>query len=353
MTLDILAEKNPFLMTTIGDFNGKSKWYIQDKTSFENKILESITSKFGLYQLINEPTHLLENYSSFIDLIFTSQPNLVVESGVHPSLHPNCHHQIYFAKLNLMISYPPPCSREIWHYREVNNDLIRRAISNFNWEKAFYNTNVNKKVSIFNETILNVLSNYIPHEIVTCDDKDSPWFNFRIKSILLDKNKIYKDSRESNTNAQLLNKLNNLEKLLSFLINGSKQHYYARIRKTLTNVSKNCKAYWSLLRFLLNNKRIPSIPPLFHKNKFVMDFSSHFATQCSLISTSSKLSWHVKYFTDNHLSFVSFSHDKIRKLIQNLNPNKAHGHENISIRMVEVCGPWFYKSLEIIFNQCL
>ena len=63
-----------------------------------------------------------------------------------------------------MIAYPPPYSREVWHYREANTDLIRRAISNFNWEKAFYNTNVNKKVSIFNETILNVLSNYIPHE---------------------------------------------------------------------------------------------------------------------------------------------------------------------------------------------
>ena len=173
MTLDILAQKNPFLMTTIGDFNAKSKnWYSQNKTSFEGKTIESITSQFGLYQLINEPTHLLENSSSCIDLIFTSQPNLVVESGVHPSLHPNCHHQIVFAKFNLMISYPPPYSREVWHYREANTDLIRRAISNFNWEKAFCNTSVNKKVSIFNETILNILSNYIPHETLICDDRD-------------------------------------------------------------------------------------------------------------------------------------------------------------------------------------
>ena len=80
-----------------------------------------------------------------------------------------------------MISYPPPYSREVWHYREANTDLIRRAISNFNWEKAFYNTNVNKKVSIFSETILNVLSNYIPHETLTCDDKEPPWFNSRLK----------------------------------------------------------------------------------------------------------------------------------------------------------------------------
>ena len=59
MTLGILAQKNPFLMTKIGDFNAKSKnWYSQDKTSFEGKTIESITSQFGLYQLINEPTHL-------------------------------------------------------------------------------------------------------------------------------------------------------------------------------------------------------------------------------------------------------------------------------------------------------
>ena len=98
-------------MTTTRDFNAKSKkWHSQGKTSFEGKTIESIISQFGLYQLINEPIHLLENSSLRIDLVFTSLPNLVVPLGVHPSLHPNCHHQIVFAKFNLMISYPPPYS---------------------------------------------------------------------------------------------------------------------------------------------------------------------------------------------------------------------------------------------------
>ena len=99
---------------------------------------------------------------------------------------------------------------------------------------------------------------------------------------------------------------------------------------------------------------------MFHENKFVTDFkekaelfNSHFATQCSLISNSSKLPSHIKYLTDNRLSLASFSHDKIAKVIQNLDPNKAHGHDNISIRMVKICGPSIYKPLEIIFNQCL
>ena len=140
-----------------------------------------------------------------------------------------------------MISYPPPYSREVWHYREANTDLIRRAISNFNWEKAFCNTNVTKKVSIFNETILNVLSNYIPHETLTCDDKDPPWLNSRIKSLLQDKNKLYKDIRRSNTNAQLLNKLNHLQEQLNFLINRSKQNYYARMAKNLLMSAKTVR----------------------------------------------------------------------------------------------------------------
>ena len=40
---------------------------------------------------------------SGIDLIFTSQPNLVTESVVHFSLHRNFHHQIIYAKFNVKI----------------------------------------------------------------------------------------------------------------------------------------------------------------------------------------------------------------------------------------------------------
>ena len=35
--------------------------------------------------------------------------------------------------------------------------------------------------SLFNRTIKNILSNYISHETIICDDKDPPWFNNNIK----------------------------------------------------------------------------------------------------------------------------------------------------------------------------
>ena len=60
-----------------------------------------------------------------------------MESGVHSSLHPNCHHQITYAKFNLKIHYSPPYEREIWHYGKANFDHIRKAINEFPWETKY------------------------------------------------------------------------------------------------------------------------------------------------------------------------------------------------------------------------
>ena len=117
LNLDTIANKNLYLIATLGDFNAKSSnWYKHNKTTYEGSKIEAITSQFGLKQLIQKPTHILSNSSSCIDLVFTSQLNLVMESGVHSSLHENCHHQLAYAKFNLKVWYPPPYERKIWHY---------------------------------------------------------------------------------------------------------------------------------------------------------------------------------------------------------------------------------------------
>ena len=108
--------------------------------------IDGVTSQFELQQIIKEPTHFIGDSSSCKDLIFTTQPNLVMESGVHSSLHANCHHHITFAKFTLKIHYPPPYEREVWHYQKANVDQIRQAISQFPWDNGFANINVNEQV---------------------------------------------------------------------------------------------------------------------------------------------------------------------------------------------------------------
>ena len=71
------------------------------------------------------------------------------------------------------------------------------------------------------------------------------------------------------------------------------------------------------------------------------------------MNNAGKLPSNFMLYTDNRLSTVTFSQDDIGKIIQNLNPNKAHGHDNISIRMLKICGSSIYGPLELIFKEAL
>ena len=108
MLLNDINNHKPSLSVVTGDFNSRcSSWWSNDINTTEGLKLLSLTSSNGFTQLIHEPTHLQASSSSCIDLVFTDQPNLSVNSGVHASLHPNCHHQITHSNFNLNIYYPP------------------------------------------------------------------------------------------------------------------------------------------------------------------------------------------------------------------------------------------------------
>ena len=228
-TLDKIYEDNPFMISVLGDFNAKSHNSCKNDITFhEGSMIDAATSNYGLHKLIQEPTHVLNSSSSCIDLIFTSQPNLVMELVVNSSQNPNCHHQVLFAKFNPSILFPPPYERTAWSYEKANPELIRRAINEFDWIRALSNVSIDKKVCYFTETLLNIT--------------------------------------------------------------------------------------------LLNN--------------------------------SSVLPNNLAKLTNKSLDTVNFTTDDIFKIINNLDPNKAHGHDMLIIRMIKLCGNSICKPLSITFN-CL
>ena len=113
------------------------------------------------FKLISEPTHILENSSFSIDLIFTDEPNLVINSGIKPSLHVKCHHQTTYAKFNLQIIYPPPYQRLVWDYKHGKASSVQKALSMINCSKLFSNANVGKQVNILNDTLFNIFSKFV------------------------------------------------------------------------------------------------------------------------------------------------------------------------------------------------
>ena len=100
----LVNKSKPSLSVITGDFNPRSSvWWSKDNDTTEELKLLSLTSSNGFSQLINEPKHTQTNSTSYFKLVFTDQKHLSVNSGVHSSLHPNCHHQIVQSTFNLNI----------------------------------------------------------------------------------------------------------------------------------------------------------------------------------------------------------------------------------------------------------
>ena len=187
------VSSNSLFTLILGDFNARSSsWWKEDRTTTEGSQLEALTSLHNFYQLISEPTHILPNSNFCIDLIFTDQLNLVVNCGTHSSLNSKCHHQITHCKLNLIIEYPPPYERLVWDYKKANIENIKKSLESVNWETLFDNKSVNTQVCIFNETIMNIFSNFVPSKLVTFDDSDPPWMNDFIRSKIKWKDQMHK-----------------------------------------------------------------------------------------------------------------------------------------------------------------
>ena len=78
-----------------------------------------------------------------------------------------------------------------------------------------------------------------------------------------------------------------------------------------------------------------------------------FSQQCQPISDESILSLIPTYYTDNRLNDVNVNYEKILKVIHSLDPNKTHGHDGVSVRMLKLSPPSFANPLLIIFRNCL
>ena len=80
----------------------------------------------------------------------------------------------------MRVLYPPPHERTVRYFSRENSDHIKKAINLFDWEPSLNNLDVNEQVSVSNETIMNIMSKFVPNQLITCNDRDPPWMNHYI-----------------------------------------------------------------------------------------------------------------------------------------------------------------------------
>ena len=80
-------------------------------------------------------------------------------------------------------------------------------------------------------------------------------------------------------------------------------------------------------------------------------FHNFFADHCSILRNKRELPATLSKKSCQSLTTIDFSNNDVLKTIRNIDPNRAHGHDMISIRMVKICDDSICKPLKLILGK--
>ena len=109
----------------------------------------------------------------------------------------------------------------------------------------------------------------------------------------------------------------------------------------------------------LGKTKISAVPALLVNGSFEINFfkqanifNNYISKQCNIFDNGSILP-EVSFITNKRLNHVEINGNDILKVIKDLNPSKAHGWDEITIRMIKRCGNTLVTPLLIIFETAL
>ena len=197
--------------------------------------------------MINSATYVIGNSTSCINLIFAQQPNLVTSSGVQACLHNNCHHQIIFTHINLLIEHPQPYHRLVWEYSNADILNIRKSISSVNLSHLFSDNHIDIQASIFEECVLNFFKSFVPNECVVFDDKELLWMDQSIKQ----RDSFFSKYQNEGHRDEDLHIVTSVTDKINEQIFDKRKSYFLNHSNQLNDKCLNTKKCWSLLRSFL------------------------------------------------------------------------------------------------------
>ena len=126
--------------------------------------IDSLTLAAWYKQIIDKPTHVVNNSMWCIDLLFCTNQNTISNYAVDVLIFDKCYYNIIFGKVNIRVPLPPVNIHEVLNYSQAIVENMKHAISNFSWSEAFESLPIDGEVKHLNETLLNIFRNYIPNK---------------------------------------------------------------------------------------------------------------------------------------------------------------------------------------------
>lgn len=182
-------------LVILGDFNYPGiEWNIPYGSTNEESSFIDTCLKFGLCQLISEPTRVTSSSSSLLDLILTTDPDLFGPISFPTSLSD---HKAIYVPLRLTCQRNRPKKKTIRLYDKANFDAFNQDLSLFftTFQAGFLDRPVELNWSLFRNKLNDLVDRYIPSLTVT-PTSNHPWFTKTLKRLSNKKKRLFRQAKK-------------------------------------------------------------------------------------------------------------------------------------------------------------
>ena len=328
----------------VGDFNlsGVNWSTLRGSPHIEQNFVDSFTD-LGLAQCITSPTHCK---GKTLDLLLTNSEASIADLvvGEQGSVCKSDHFPISF-KINIKVSRNKPIKRICYNFKNVGWDRLNHELRHTNWDGLLNSTEPEIGWKKFKDKLFEIADKHIKKAHVKTDGQD-PWFDSECFDAYRKKMRLHKD-RNRSVAADLK---------FSLARKSFKSVVALKMRETLNESDDNAlitKKFWSYVKSKSASQRIPEFvsyngvvrsKPEDQANLFNNFFFEQF-------SEASVYNIDIDYSDDSRFD-IDFDHRKIRKLLSNINANKAYGPDGIHGKLLKNCAVGLAYPLSLLFHSC-
>ena len=328
----------------LGDFNltGVSWSTLTGSCPIEQSFVESFID-LGLQQCVLPPTHCK---GKTLDLLLTNSVSNINDLlvGERDSVCKSDHFPINF-KINIKVNRKKPAKRVCYNYKNVNWERLNHELQHTDWDGLLNCTEPEIGWKKFKDKLFNVTDKYVKKCSVKTDGQD-PWFDSDCYDAWRKKIRLHKDRHKSDR----------AEIAFTLARKNFKNVVAQKMRETLNEsddsalITKKC---WSYVKSKTASQRIPEFVsfkgivrncPEDQANLFNEFFFEQF-------SEESIYDIDIDYSNDWRFD-IEFDHQRVRKILSNINSNKAYGPDGIHGKLLKNCAAGLAYPLSLLFHSC-
>ena len=355
---------NPSAIFVTGDFNTGNIFLPQASyrnsgiTIFDHR-LKDATETLDLTQLINTPTRISDNVHNLRDLIFTSNVNIVHESGTFSSFL-NLDHFPVYAKFSFQtIRNIDVRFKELWDYRNLDAERLTNALMTTDWN-AILDNDMNQATQLFTSAILDAARQSIPIKRIRIRQDDKPWLTSELKREIRKRNRLFRLAKQRQKDHDWhrwrvqRNEVTNLNRK-------TRDEYLKNKVKNLLEHKQNPHKYHAILKNMMGHTRNYNIPPVYSRDGTLMTndddkatiLNEHFAAQSRLDIDNSRAIPIRDRPAIPVLDNITAHPGEVLSLLNALDLNKACGPDMLPTKILKLTALLIHEPLTALFNKSL